>query len=484
MPIAPKRLVLALLAFILTAAPSRAQVPTPEIEVFGSPGGAWIPPTIDLSRVGYVQEEYFIKGTASAFANVGPLGIDGMWTVTPAATAEYKTRILVYRPEKPKKFNGTVVVEWLNVSGGTDAGPDWTLLHTELVREGYVWVGVSAQFVGVEGGPGLVNVISLPLKEVNPARYGSLHHPTDSFSYDIYSQAGQAVRSPSGPLQDYKIKKVIAVGESQSAFRLVNYVNAIHPIAHVYDGYLIHSRGSISAGGLSEAPQPSIPTPGAAVIRADIDVPVLTFETESDLTFLGYFSARQEDSENFRLWEVAGTAHADSYQTLVGPTDYGDSPSVVDIVAPASPLAGFIDCDAPINSGPHHFVLKAAMAALNKWVRKGKAPKSAPRIEVSAGPPVRIVTDEHGNAKGGIRTPQVDVPIATFTGEQDSSILCRLFGSTTVFTDAQLAALYPSHKDFVSKYKKALKRSQKAGWILSADAKLMKKWAVSSDIGG
>jgi hypothetical protein len=47
------------------------------------------------------------------------------------------------------------------VSGGVEAGPDWTLSHTELIREGYVWVGVSAQYVGVEGGPGLVNVISL-----------------------------------------------------------------------------------------------------------------------------------------------------------------------------------------------------------------------------------------------------------------------------------------------------------------------------------
>jgi hypothetical protein len=265
---------------------------------------------------------------------------------------------------------------------------------------------------------------------------------------------------------------------------MVNYVNGIHPIAHIYDGYLIHSRGSIDAGGLSQPPQPSIPIPGNTAIRADIDVPVLTFETESDLTFLGYFRARQDDAKNFRLWEVAGTSHADSYQTLVGPTDYGDSPSVVEIVAPSSPLAGTIDCTSPINSGPQHFVLKAALSALNQWVRKGKAPKSAPRLEVNAGPPVTIVTDEHGNGVGGIRTPQVDVPIATFTGQQSGSILCMLFGTTTVFTDAQLAALYPSHKDFVSKYKKAIKRSRKAGWILPVDAKLMKKWAVSSDIGG
>jgi len=484
MPIGPKRLVLALLAVVSTAATARAQVPTPTIDgPIGSPGSAFVQSTaIDLSQVGYLSEEYFLSGTASAYTNVGPLGSDGLWTVTPGATAPYKTRIVVYRPAKPKKFNGTVIVEWLNVSGGLDAAPDWTLAHVELIREGYAWVGVSAQFVGVEGGGGIVNVISLPLKEVNPARYGTLSHPGDSFSYDMFSQAGQAARSPSGPLRDLKIKKVIAIGESQSAFRMVTYVNGIHPIANVYDGYFVHSRGAFGAA-LSEAPQPVIGVPGDAEIRADIDVPVLTLETETDLTFLAYFGARQEDAKNFRLWEAAGTAHADSYLLVTGSTDLGTQSSIVDIVAPSSPFPGIIDCNSPINSGPQTFVVRAAIAALNKWVRKGKAPKSAPLLEVSAGPPVAIVRDANGNGLGGIRTPQVDVPIAAFTGEQDGSLLCRLFGTTTVFSDAQLAALYPTHKEFVSAYKKAVRRSLKAGWILKPDAKLMKAWAEGSNVG-
>jgi hypothetical protein len=55
-------------------------------------------------------------------------------------------------------------------------------------------------------------------------------------------------------------------------------------------------------------------------------VPVLVFETETDLTFLAYTSARQDDSKNFRLWEVAGTSHADSYLTGGGMNDLGTSP--------------------------------------------------------------------------------------------------------------------------------------------------------------
>ena len=62
------------------------------------------------------------------------------------------------RRRTPKKFSGTVVVEWLNVSGGVDANPDWVSLSEEIVRRGDAWVGVSAQRIGVEGGPVLVSV--------------------------------------------------------------------------------------------------------------------------------------------------------------------------------------------------------------------------------------------------------------------------------------------------------------------------------------
>jgi Alpha/beta hydrolase domain len=465
-----------------------AQVPSPSIEgPITNPGTPFVAATtFDLAQVGYEEAEYFISGTARAYVNSAPLGTDGRWSVTTGETAAYKTRILVYRPTNPKKFSGTVVVEWLNVSGGVDAAPDWVQGHVELLREGLAWVGVSAQIVGVEGGPTLLGVMSQPLKVVNPARYGSLHHPGDSFSYDIFSQAGQAIRTPSGPnpLGTLKAKRVIAIGESQSASRMVNYVNAIHPVAHIYDGFLIHSRGSFGAA-LSEAPQPAIIPPGSTVIRADVDVPVFTVETETDLTLLGYFRARQDDARHFRLWEVAGTAHYDTYGLGVGTTDVGTSPDIAAVVILTDAAGGMIHCNTPVNSGPLHYVLNAALNKLIRWVRTGKVPRSAPRLDVSAGPPITIQRDQHGNALGGIRTPWVDVPIATFTGQhRGGSILCLIFGTTTLFDAPTLAALYPTHKAFTSAYDKALKRAVKKGWILEPDAKLIKKWAAGSNIGG
>ncbi len=157
-----------------------------------------------------------------------PLGRQshGKWTATPAATAPYTTRIVVNRPIDAKKFNGTVVVEWFNVSAGYDGAPDWTAAHNQLIRDGYAWVGVSAQAVGLNA-----------TKNADPDRYQALSHPGDSYSYDIFSQTGQAVRKSAGTvLGGLKPKKVLGDGESQSAFRLTTYVNAIHPLVNVYDG--------------------------------------------------------------------------------------------------------------------------------------------------------------------------------------------------------------------------------------------------------
>ncbi len=477
-----------LLAFAMTAS---AQVPSPAIEgpVTGGNGAPFVAATtFDPATVGYVLEEFFLTGTASSFTSATKLTSDGKWTATPGVTAPYRTRIVVYRPIKKAAFNGTVLVEWLNVSGGLDAAADWIGAHTELMREGWAYVGVSAQYVGVEGGPALLDILPSPLKTVDPVRYGSLSHPGDSFSFDIFSQAARAIRTPNGPspLGDLKIKRVIGAGESQSAFRMVTYVNAVHPVAHVYDGFLVHSRGG-DAASLSDKPQVVVPAPRPVFIREDIDVPVLTFQTETDLLILGSVPARQPDTDHIRLWEVAGTAHADTYTVVAGMTDDGSTTAGAELILTNAPPVLGVTCSANLNSGPHHFVLKAALHALERWVRSGKPPASMPRLEFNApaGQPPDVTRDARGNAVGGIRTPQLDVPIATYSGVgQTSSILCALFGSTVAFDAATLAELYPSSKDYVKAFNKAMRTATKAGVVRPKDAKIMKAAAKQVTLGG
>ena len=415
--------------------------------------------------VGYRRSEVFLSGTASAYQVTAPATNDGKDSAVATSTAPYRTRAVVMRPIDPRRFNGTVVVEWLNVSGGADNGPDWTQAHTELIREGFVWVGVSTQKIGVDA------LKSDQPPTGDPVRYSSLSHPGDDYSYDIFSQAGQAIRDQARTiLGGLKPEKIIAAGESQSAIRLVSYIDAVHPLVHVFDGFLVHSRA------------------GGPPIRDDLGVPVLTFMTQTDVAFSNG-AARQPDTSSYRLWEVAGTSHYDQYGLAIGPADTGDGRAGSAVLASMQhptnkPSGPNFTCDSPINSWAAHYVLDAAFHDLNRWVTKGIAPPVAPRFQTTTTNPLVFATDAHGNVLGGIRTPAVDVPVATLTGTPaGGTSFCFLFGTTVPFTSTQMTALYPSHQAFVSAWTRATNSARAAGFLLTPDAKELISAAVHSDIG-
>lgn len=447
-------------------------------------GGPFVAGTlgVDLSDVGFEQVEFFISGTAASYTNVGELGSDGLWEVEEAETAEYKTRILVYRPKEASDFSGTVVVEWLNVSGGLDAAPDWNSMHTEIFREGHVWVGVSAQIVGIEGRDG---GFGLHLKAVRPERYESLSHPGDSFSYEMLAQAAQAVRNPVDikPLGELVAQRVIAAGESQSAGRLITYVNALGPRYGVFDGYIIHSRGGGSPS-LSQSPQAEVPTPEVVHVREDLNEPVLMFQTESDLLLLNAAPSNQPDSRMFRLWEVPGTAHGDVYTLVTSNSDLGDDSSVAAVVEVTETSAGVIKCDLPINSGPAHWVLKAGLHGLVDWMTTGAPLPEADRLSLTEDRNA-FQLDEVGNVLGGIRTNYVDVPVAVLSGlGQMGDSFCRIFGTTMLFDDVQRSALYPTEQGYIDAVKSSTQSAVDAGFLLPPDAALIVADAEASGIGG
>jgi hypothetical protein len=422
---------------------------------------------------GYVGEEFFVEGTATSYKPVGTVGPDGKWEVEPNGTAPFRTRIVVYRPEKAADFNGTAIVEWLNVSAGFESAPDWGNSHTWMAREGVAWVGVSAQAGGVQGGgPTVAGVAPGGLKSADPERYGTLEHPGDAFSYDIFTQVGRAVAGDSAlsPLGDLQVERVIAVGESQSAFRLVTYINAVHPTAKVFDGFLVHSRGGSGAPfNVTSDPQAeraSMPTP--AVIRSDNKTPVLLFQTETDLTELGYLPSRQKDTKHLRLWEVAGASHADLYTGKLGFTDSGDGSAERALLDPTTKDGGPLACSQPVNTLPAFAVLNAAFSHLDRWVRDGTLPPKAPRMEATAD---ALVRDERGNVRGGLRTPSIDVPLATVNGEpNEGGSFCGLFGRTIAFDDATVAELYPSKQAYVQAFDRATRKAVRAGYLLPKEA--------------
>jgi hypothetical protein len=465
-----------------SAAPARGEdVARPTVTgpvTEGSQDGPWNAISDELAdRYGYVEEEYLVEGEATSYQPEGELGEDGRWTVRPADTARYRTRILVRRPAEAEDFDGTVFLEWLNVTGGVDADPEFGLVHRELMGHGSAYVAVSAQQVGVEGGGGALEIPGMPavqaLKEWDPERYGDLSHPGDPYSYDIFSQAAQAVRRPGDVdvLDGLTAEKVIGMGESQSAARMVTYVDAVQPVAQIFDGFLIHSRGGAGAPLGDDA---NVLGEGTAHIRDDLDVPVFQYITETDLFGpLGFHRAGQDDTDMLRTWEVPGTAHADR-----GLLDY--SAELAGEVAGGFDIAG--QCGS-INEGDQGLVLRAGIRALRAWVVDGEAPPEAPRIEVSGD---AVARDDRGIARGGIRTPPVDAPVSVLTGEAPAgrSVLCSLFGDTRPFDAATLAELYPTHEDYVEAVTETAEAAVSDGFLLQDDADELVAQAEDADVPG
>jgi hypothetical protein len=402
--------------------------------------------SFDLGELGYTLEEFFIDGTATCYEPAGPAGADGYWEVTPSAQAPFTTRVVVCRPADPAAFTGTVIVEWLNVSAGFDAPAHWMLTHRHVLRSGWAWVGVSAQRVGIEGGgdifenseelPGsepaaapAQRMMALPaLKESDPARYGSLHHPGDAFCFDIFAQAVHAVRTGrAAPLSGWD--------------------------------------GQIRVEG-----------PDGVRVRTDV-APVLTVQTETDVTgVLAGVTARQPGSTWFRWWEIAGASHADTY--LLGGAafvDNGQLPAaeLARLMAPTAEPFG-MQCPAPVNSGPqHHYVAQAAIAHLDRWARGGDPPPRSPLLEVDADDHMRLVKDDSGIARGGIRTGWVDVPVAALSGIAPDGApgVAVLLGTTRVFDAAELARRYPGGRDeYAAAFGAATERAVADGFLLAEDA--------------
>lgn len=492
--------------------PWSAAVPVPTVSTPPQVGSPYLPPGTTPAP-GYTASEYFLSGTARAFTSDTALSSDGAWAVHPSGTtAPYAVRMVVLRPSNPAAFNGTVMVEWLNVSAGFENAVDASYARQELLRRGYAYIGVSAQWLGVEStAPPLVSGGLNGLKGIDPGRYGALHHPGDTFSYDIFSQAGRALTERNGvdPLGGLRPRQLLAAGESQAAFRMVTYINGVQPVSRVYDGFLVHSRAGDAADlsqstlglpGTPAATTPSIPAPVGVRIRTDLRQPVFQVETETDIVWLGnvirplglgqegYLPARQPDTRRIRTWELTGTSHVDAY--FLGTT--GD---------PRELTTSFCgEVAVPINAGPQVYAIHAAVRHLQTWVSSGTPPPGGPAIETADGAIARDPAT--GIARGGIRLPDVAVPTRTLTGERETTgnLLCALTGKTDPWDrDADawdgtppdpsptpepvLTQLYPSKEDFVSRFLQATADSVRAGYVLPDDADDLVRYAQSVNLG-
>jgi hypothetical protein len=412
---------------------------------------------IDVAARGYVEEEYFISSSdACAYTGVG----SGTATVPAVCDGSYTTRIMVRRPVSDETFNGTVLLEWQNVTAQYDVDHYWLESSEHIMREGYAWVGVSAQRAGVHPNPLVPCIPSIGvyfgcnnLRTWSPARYGTLDIPNDNLSYDIFSHAAQSLRDPDpagpAPMGDLEVTTVIALGTSQSAGRLNAHHNSILPLQAdpVIDAYF-----------LGEA---------RTTLRTGLDVPVLRLLSEVDVA-ANYAPA---DADNYRHWEVAGASHADA-----GFTDQIQGFIAQGVIQQTPPVC---NRNAP-SQIPKRYTYHAAWDHMVRWVNDRVLPPIAPRIEYANG---QIVRDASGNAAGGIALSEHAVPIAYNGTGNGGGAFCNLFGVNEPFTAEQLRELYRNQGSYTAAVAQVNNDNRKAGYIVAADSDTSTRLAAESGVG-
>jgi len=420
----------------------------------------------------------FLEGEATRYtlSEGCDYSFDGRWAAEKRDAAPFKTRLIVRRPADPARFNGTVIVNWNNVSNGHENIPS---MGAELVEGGFAWVGASVQRVGLHGFP-----FGEPLGLVawDAPRYDTLSIADDDLSFDIFDQVAAAVgpdrpTQPFDPLGGLEVRRRIAYGGSQSANRLATYYNAIQPMTRTFDGFLllVYSGGGTLVDATKPGPQvdeiPAVARSlvnllpfGSHTFRTDQVAPLLVLNSETEVGW--YRAVRQPDTDAYRLWEVAGTAHASN-----GGADDVAARRVRDFGDRAMPGLA-IPADSNPNTLSFAPVAEAALHHIQRWIASGVAPPRQARVEFAGEPPA-IVRDQHGNALGGIRIPHLAAPTASHRGASPEGVP-DLTGSSTPFPPKTLREIYPDRDAYLARFAAAVQDGLEQGFLLPRDAERLR----------
>jgi Alpha/beta hydrolase domain len=161
----------------------------------------------------------------------------------------------------------------------------------------------------------------------------------------------------------------------------------------------------------------------------------------------------------YRHYELAGAGHAtpDELYTAAAPADIEKGGRTV---PPMSCNEG------PRSRFPSWVAFDAMFHNLDLWVRKGIAPPRAEPIHVEN---KAAVLDEFGNVTGGYRSPYVDVPVSTWSGNSTGESFCMIAGHETPFTADRLHQLYPDSAAYRKKFADSVAALIKARFMVRED---------------
>lgn len=451
-----------------------------EPESRSTPFIAWF---MDLTKDGYVEEEFAVSGLADIYAYVDN-GAESSEVEVLEEGVPYTTRILVRRPAQARNFNGTVFYEVLNATAGWDGDPIWQSNFDYMTREGAIWVGMSTKPVTVDFlRTGWSN---WPLVSRDASRYANMSMPQFGQVWDMLAQTALLLKSPDAednPLAGFNVERIIMVGYSQSAAYQVTFANSFHQAAVDHEGQPLIDGYYISAGGdnakhvTGPNSMPENLPDGDLRNFLDPDVPTMRFQTQTEVVGFPSYTVRQDETDNplLRFYEMAGGSHVDAQLNVVG-----GQALVRDLGLPPSFCP---NPEVPYNPIIIGNVQSALLDRLDAWISDGKEPPASRFMELDTSGGVAIALDADGNAIGGVRPPQIEVPLGTYLPSNTGPGFCGLFGGFDAFSDEELKQRYRNHGRYVSQMTKAVKRSKQEGFLLREEAQALRRAAAKAATG-
>lgn len=453
---------------------ARSSVTTTKLEIVDGPAETRSTPFLawyqDLSRVGYVEEEYLVSGKANVYEYIDNATQRPEVRVA-IADVPYTTRILVRKPINPGRFNGTVLVDVLNATAGWDGDAVWYGNYPYITRTGAAWVGVSTK-------PVTVNFLRdrwgrAPWPTRNASRYATLSMPQFGQVWDMMTQVGALLKSDrdrGNPMRNYDVERLIMVGYSQSAAYQVTYANSFHERSRqrngqpVYDGYLI-AAGGASAKDVNALTIENLPR-GDLRNLVQADVPVIKVQTQTEVVNFPSFPTRQSEPLYpwVRTYEIAGGSHVDVWRDVEG-----GQALVRDLGLPPS------FCPAPANlKNPLRtaYYESAALNNLDRWIRVGARPPPSQfmQLTTSASGAVALARDADGNVLGGVRPPELQAPTGRYLESNTGPGFCGLYGGYSPFTAERIAALYPTNRAYERAFTRGVLEALRHRYLLPVDA--------------
>ena len=439
---------------------------------------------LDLSEYGYLEEEYFLSGHANIY-DADEKDEPFIWK----SHLPYKTRILVRRPADQSRYSGRVYVDIMNATQGYDIEDLWHRNYLWCMENGHAYVGITSKPVNV-----------LALKNFDYERYQTLNWSNgelvpapvvsktatipgteEGLIWDMLGQLGNLLKSSACRcLGGYPAEYIYLTGQSQSGAYLNTFIHYFDPYMQkedgkrIYDGYLnivgalvqrsIRQEDTIGPLRLSVRNMRPCATPYICM-SSEADLYLFNLFLEGNL-----FQVKVENADTpehkCRYYEIPGSPHTD----IVCP--------VLTAISEIEKMDGKLPNLDPkllehINDMHVEYYICGLLEKLHIWASKGIAPEIfAPMERLQED----LVRDEFGNARGGLRTPYVDVPIASYVASnpEDPEGIC---GTMQYFTADTVCRLYGSEEGYLRKFASCTRKQQEAGWLSKTDAEKMIEWS-------